>query len=284
MITAKTLTEYNSAYQRLGDKAVIGFVPTMGALHEGHLSLVKRSAEECDFTVVSVFVNPTQFNNPNDFNTYPRTLEEDCLLLERAGVDIVFAPRVVDVYPDAASGILDTRIIDLGGLDNYGEGPHRPGHFNGMAQVVTRLFDLVKPSKAYFGEKDFQQLAIVEFFTKNLLYPIEIVRCPISRSADGLALSSRNALLTPEQREAAPHIYKSISMARNLVGKGNVEEAINIITSEINKNDFLEVEYVEIINALTLQPIKEWKEADNIQLVCAVFAKPVRLIDNIKLK
>lgn len=279
MIIAKTLAEFISARQAIDSKKVIGFVPTMGALHEGHLSLIRKSVKECDVTVISVFVNPTQFNNQNDFNTYPRTLEADCSLVEGVGADIVFAPRVIDVYPTP-----DTRIFDLGGLDNYGEGPRRPGHFNGMAQVVTRLFDIVKPSKAFFGEKDFQQLAIIEYFTKNLHLPLEIVRCPIARGTDGLALSSRNKLLTPEQRSAAPHIFHSISMAQDLVGRMSVQEVIKAVTKEINKNPLLETEYVEIVNAETMAPVTEWNQASRIQLCCAVYARPVRLIDNIKLK
>ncbi len=282
MIIAKTLAEFNSAYLTLKGKKVIGLVPTMGALHEGHLSLINRAVKECDAVIVSDFVNPTQFNNKADFETYPRTLESDCAFLDSSGVDIVLAPRVIDMYPTGEG--IEKKTIDLGGLDLYGEGPRRPGHFNGMAQIVTRLFDIVKPQKSYFGEKDFQQLAIIEYFTKNLKYDIEIVRCPIARGEDGLALSSRNKLLTTEQREAAPHIYKCISQAQSLVGKVSVSDAIEIVTENINKNKFLETEYVEIINSLTLQPISEWNDAKHIQLSCAVFAKPVRLIDNIKLK
>lgn len=279
MIIAKTLAEFISARQTLGSKKIIGFVPTMGALHEGHLSLIKKSVAECDATIISDFVNPTQFNNQNDFNTYPRTLEADCAFVEPVGVDIVFAPRVIDIYPEP-----DTRIFDLGGLDGYGEGPRRPGHFNGMAQVVTRLFDIVKPSKAYFGEKDFQQLAIIEYFTRNLHLPLEIVRCPIARGKDGLALSSRNKLLTPGQREAAPHIFRSISLAQDLVEKMSVSQVISFITEEINKNPQLETEYVEIVNAATMAPVSDWNDAEHIQLCCAVYARPVRLIDNIRLK
>lgn len=279
MIVTKTLAEFNSAREALGKGKVIGFVPTMGALHEGHLSLIKKSVKECDATIISVFVNPTQFNNQNDFTTYPRTLEVDCALVEPVGVDIVFAPRVIDVYPEP-----DTRIFDLGGLDQYSEGPRRPGHFNGMAQVVTRLFDIVKPTKAFFGEKDFQQLAIIEYFTKNLQLPLQIVRCPIARGKDGLALSSRNSLLSPEQRAAAPHIFRSISKAQNLVEKMTVQQVIDEITKEINKNPLLETEYVEILNAETMAPVTDWNQAEHIQLCCAVYARPVRLIDNIKLK
>ncbi|MBO7203937.1 MAG: pantoate--beta-alanine ligase [Bacteroidales bacterium] len=281
MIVAKNLADFNAARSRFEGKT-IGFVPTMGALHEGHASLIRKAVEECDAVVVSDFVNPTQFNNQNDFNTYPRTLDQDCAFVEKLGVEIVFAPGVKDVYPEGSD--FDSKVFDLGGLDEYGEGPRRPGHFNGMAQIVTRLFDIVRPSKAYFGEKDFQQLAIIEYFTKNLNYPIEIVRCPIARAEDGLALSSRNELLTAEQRAVAPHIYKCICEAVEMVGKIPVAQAIEKITKAIDSEKLLRTEYVEIINSLTLQPINDWDEAEQIRLSCAVYADPVRLIDNIKLK
>ncbi|MBO7283444.1 MAG: pantoate--beta-alanine ligase [Bacteroidales bacterium] len=281
MIVAKNLADFNAARSRFEGKT-IGFVPTMGALHEGHASLIRKAVEECDAVVVSDFVNPTQFNNQNDFNTYPRTLNQDCAFVEKLGVEIVFAPGVKDVYPEGSD--FDSKVFDLGGLDEYGEGPRRPGHFNGMAQIVTRLFDIVRPSKAYFGEKDFQQLAIIEYFTKNLNYPIEIVRCPIARAEDGLALSSRNELLTAEQRAVAPHIYKCICEAVEMVGKIPVAQAIEKITKAIDSEKLLRTEYVEIINSLTLQPINDWDEAEQIRLSCAVYADPVRLIDNIKLK
>ncbi len=282
MIIAKTLEEFDNALGSLGKVGKLGLVPTMGALHEGHMTLIRRAVAECDAVVVSDFVNPTQFNNQNDFNTYPRTLEADCALLEPAGVNILLCPRVIDMYPEGSG--LDTRTFDLGGLDQYGEGPRRPGHFNGMAQIVTRLFDIVKPDLAYFGEKDFQQLAIIEYFVKNLNYPLTIVRCPIARAADGLALSSRNKLLTAGQRAAAPHIYAAISKAVDMVGKVSVADAIKTVTDDIDSDSHLETEYVEIINALTLEPVTDWSQAEHIQLSCAVYARPVRLIDNIKLK
>ncbi len=282
MIIAKTLAEFDAARKELSANCILGLVPTMGALHQGHLSLITRAVRECDAVVVSDFVNPTQFNNQNDFNTYPRTLEQDCAFLEGHGVSIIFAPRVIDIYP-AGKGC-DTAIFDLGGLDKYGEGPRRPGHFNGMAQVVTRLFDIVRPEKAYFGEKDFQQLAIIEYFTRHLNYNITIVRCPIARAEDGLALSSRNQLLTPQQRAAAPHIFHTISKAPGLMGKMGVPDAIKYITREIDSVSFFKTEYVEIINALTLQPVSQWEEAEHLQLSCAVYEGTVRLIDNIKIK
>lgn len=279
MIVAKSLAEFQAAYEALPNKSDIGFVPTMGALHEGHLSLIRRSVEENTSTIISIFVNPTQFNNPNDLATYPRTLEADCALVEPVGVDIVFAPQVHDIYPEP-----DQRIFNLGGLDRFGEGPRRPGHFNGVAQVVTRLFDLVRPSRSYFGEKDFQQLAILRFVTEDLQLPVEIIGCPIARAEDGLALSSRNTLLTPSQREAAPHIYRCICQARTWMHECTPAETIQRITDAIHTNPELETEYIEIFNARTLEPVENWDDAAEIQLGCAIFAHPVRLIDNIKLK
>lgn len=278
MIVAKTLAEFAQAYSNLENKADIGFVPTMGALHEGHISLVKESAKRCSHTVVSIFVNPTQFNNKQDLETYPRTLEADCKLLEECAVDIVFAPRVIDIYPQE-----DTRVFDLGGLDNYGEGPRRPGHFNGVAQVVTRLFDIVKPAYAFFGEKDFQQVAIIKYFVKDLNYPLTIVPCSIIRESDGLAKSSRNTLLTPAQRAAAPHIYKTLCKAVELKGKYSPKAVAGILAKEIDENPELETEYIEIIDADTLRPVENWNDAENLRLWCAVYARPVRLIDNIGL-
>ena len=275
-----TVAEFDAARKLLEDKTV-GFVPTMGALHEGHASLIRRAVSECGAVVVSDFVNPTQFNNKTDFETYPRRLEDDAAFIEPMGVSVLFAPTVEEMYPEGTD--YNKKVFDLGGLDRYGEGPRRPGHFNGMAQVVTRLFDIVRPDRAYFGEKDFQQLAIVEYFVKALGYNIEIVRCPIARGADGLALSSRNKLLTPGQREAAPHIYRSILKARDMVGKMPVAEAIKAVVSLIDADNRLRTEYVEIINSLTLRPVTDWNEAEHIRLTCAVYAGQVRLIDNIEL-
>ena len=280
MKVVSTVAEFNAARKLLEDTTV-GFVPTMGALHEGHASLIRRAVSECGAVVVSDFVNPTQFNNKNDFETYPRRLEDDAAFVASLGVSVLFAPAVEEMYPEGTD--YDKRVFDLGGLDMYGEGPRRPGHFNGMAQVVTRLFDIVRPDRAYFGEKDFQQLAIVEYFVKALGYNIEIVRCPIARGADGLALSSRNKLLSPEQREAAPHIYRSILKARDMVGRMPVEDAIREVVSLIDADSRLRTEYVEIINSLTLRPVTDWNEAEHLRLTCAVYAGQVRLIDNIEL-
>ena len=279
MIVAKTLEEFIQARETLECKESIGFVPTMGALHDGHISLVEHSVTRCRHTIVSIFVNPTQFNNPHDLATYPRTLEADCALLQANGVDIAFAPRVEDIYP-----VPDKRVFDLGGLDSYGEGPRRPGHFNGVAQVVTRLFDIVKPQYAFFGEKDFQQVAIIKHFVKDLGYPLEIVQCPILREEDGLAKSSRNTLLTPAQRKAAPHIYKCLQKAVEYAATMSPVQVIEAVTKDIDSNPELETEYIELVDADLLKPVSSWNDAEKIQLWCAVYARPVRLIDNIKIR
>lgn len=278
MILTQSLGEFKKAFESLPHKESIGFVPTMGALHEGHLSLVESAGKRCSHVIVSVFVNPTQFNDKEDFATYPRNLEADAALLKRVGAAILFAPRVEEIYPQE-----DKRIFDLGGLDKYGEGPRRPGHFNGVAQVVTRLFDIVQPKCAFFGEKDYQQLAIIRYLTKRLNYNVEIIGCPIIRESNGLARSSRNTLLTTRQREAAPHIYRTICKARELKQNLTPQEVIERLKKEIDSNSLLESEYIEIVDSTTLKPITQWSESENPRLWCAIYARPVRLIDNISL-
>ena len=286
MTICYTLSRFYDAISLFSNGCEVGFVPTMGALHQGHISLVNRAAADCKVVVVSIFVNPTQFNNPVDLEKYPRTIENDCEMLEKAGATIVFIPSIEEIYPKK-----DNRIFDLGGLDSNGEGPHRPGHFNGVAQVVTRLFDIVKPSYAYFGEKDFQQLAIIRYFTQKLNYPLKIVSCPTVRESDGLAMSSRNQLLTPEHRRVAPTIYKTLKKTAKLATAQNLsqicpapQELTKWVISEIDSEPLLKTEYAEIVDAFTLRPVNSWDEADEIQLCTAVFAGAVRLIDNIKLK
>ncbi|HIW10571.1 MAG TPA: pantoate--beta-alanine ligase [Candidatus Rikenella faecigallinarum] len=266
------------AAELAGFRGTVGFVPTMGALHAGHLSLVEQCRKTCDTVVVSIFVNPTQFNDPNDLKNYPRTEEADLKLLEAAGVDYVFAPSVEEVYPEP-----DTRVFDFGGLDSVMEGAHRPGHFNGVGQVVSRLFDIVKPNRAFFGEKDFQQLAIIRYMVQQLGLPIEIVGCPIVRDSDGLARSSRNMLLTPEHRQAAPHIYAVLREAVDtLRGTVTVAEAKQIIARRIDANPLLKTEYVEIAEADTLKPAETWGEKiGDLRCFVAVHAGPIRLIDNV---
>jgi pantoate--beta-alanine ligase len=228
----------------------IGLVPTMGALHNGHLSLVRRCVKENDVCIVDAFVNPTQFNNKTDYEKYPRTIEADSKLLESAGCSIAFFPTEAEIYPEK-----DTRVFNLGPLADVMEGPRRPGHFNGVAQVLTHLFDIIKPDRAYFGEKDFQQLAIVRELVKNYNIPVQIVGCPIVREADGLALSSRNMRLTAEQRQHALRISKTLFKSVELMSSKSVEEVKNWVIAEINAEPGLEVEYYEISNSLTLQPV-----------------------------
>ena len=273
----KVFTESSKLSEALKQrKGTCGFVPTMGALHEGHLSLVDRCRKECDTVVVSVFVNPTQFNDPNDLKNYPRTAEADIALLEKAGADFAFMPSVEEIYPEK-----DTRVFDFGLLDKVMEGPSRPGHFNGVAQVVSRLFDIVGCDIAYFGEKDFQQIAIIREMVRQLNYPIQIVPCPIVRNPDGLALSSRNLLLTPEHRKAAPLIYQTLSEEVGLHRTFPVEETKHRVIERINANPLLHVEYFSIVNADTLQYINDWSEAENVRGCIVVHAGAVRLIDNI---
>ncbi|NDV77685.1 pantoate--beta-alanine ligase [Dysgonomonas sp. 511] len=273
--TIKELEEQLSELRLQGKS--IGFVPTMGALHRGHLSLAEKCIAENDICVVSIFVNPTQFNNKEDLEKYPRTLERDSEYLAQAGVDIIFAPSVTEIYPEP-----DTRQFDFGQLDKVMEGKHRPGHFNGVAQVVSRLFDIVKPDKAYFGEKDFQQLAIVRAMVKQLDMPVQIVPMPIIREASGLAMSSRNERLTGEQRAVAANIYKTLLESREAMYLNQtIEDTIKEVTDTINSFDGLEVEYFEIVDGETLQTLPEWDDSDYVVGCIAVFCGDVRLIDNI---
>ncbi len=263
-------------YKKEGKK--IGFVPTMGALHEGHLSLVKESKKQSDITVVSIFVNPTQFNDPEDLKRYPRTLEKDLELLKTENCDVVFAPSVEEIYPEP-----DTRKFDFGYLETVMEGAKRPGHFNGVGQVVSRLFNIVKPHKAFFGMKDFQQIAIIRNMVHQLQYNIEIISCPIIREENGLAKSSRNMLLDEDHKKNAPHIYATLKKAKELISQKNVSEIKQWISDEINNNPYLETEYVEIVDEMTLQVTKEWEEKGNKVVCVAVYAGKIRLIDNIVL-
>jgi pantoate--beta-alanine ligase len=259
----------------------IGLVPTMGALHEGHASLVKYSVAENGITVVSVFVNPTQFNDKNDLKNYPRTLEADCELLEQCGADYVFAPSVEEMYP-----IPDNRHFEYPPVSTVMEGAHRPGHFNGVCQVVSRLFYIVKPDRSYFGEKDFQQVAVVKAMVKNLGLKVDIVECPIVRDADGLALSSRNTLLTADERAIAPNIYKYLLESVNYAKSHSVSETHDYVVDCINSIEGLDVEYYAIVNGDTLLDIREWEEASHVVGCITVYCgkTPIRLIDHIKYK
>lgn len=249
----------------------------MGALHAGHISLVERCVRENDVCVVSVFVNPTQFNDKHDLETYPRTLEADCALLEAAGCHYVFAPSVEEMYPEP-----DTRVFNLGRVAEVMEGAMRPGHFNGVAQVVSKLFYIVEPDNAYFGEKDFQQIAVIRAMVKQLNIPVKINACPIKREADGLALSSRNTRLTPELRQKAPLIAHTLKESTTFAPGKSVQEVIDFVVNTINADPDMRVEYYEIVDGNTLEAIKDWSETDYPVGCITVFCGEVRLIDNIK--
>lgn len=255
----------------------VGFVPTMGALHQGHVSLVKRSVAENDFTAVSIFVNPTQFNDKNDLKNYPRTLENDLNLLSENGCDFVFIPSVEEMYPED-----DTRQFSFGSLETVMEGKHRPGHFNGVAQIVSKLFDVVPAQRAYFGEKDFQQVAIINKLKEILQIPVEIVPCPIFREADGLAMSSRNVLLSDVQRKNAPHIYQTLLSSLEKSKSIPVDSLKKWVIEAINANPELQTEYFDIVDALTLQSVENWNQSSKIIGCIAVKVGKIRLIDNIR--
>lgn len=277
----ETITNSEELRRALGsrDRSGIGFVPTMGALHAGHRSLVERARRECATVVVSVFVNPTQFNDKADLKNYPRTPEADLRLLEEVGADYVFMPSVEEVYPEP-----DTRTFDFGMIDKVMEGATRPGHFNGVAQVVSRLFDLVKPAKAYFGEKDFQQIAVIREMVRQLRIPVEIIPCPIVRGEDGLALSSRNTLLDTDHRTAAPYIYKVLKAAVEKSHQTTPDQLAAWVTAQVESNPLLKVIYFQVVDAATMQQVRTWEESPVIQGCIAVQAGDIRLIDNIKLR
>lgn len=259
----------------------VGLVPTMGALHEGHASLVKKSVKDNDVTVVSVFVNPTQFNDPKDLSSYPRDIKADCKLLEEVGADYVFTPSVEEMYPTP-----DTRHFEFPPISTVMEGAHRPGHFNGVCQVVSRLFYITRPDKAYFGEKDWQQIAVVKAMVRSLNLNVKIVECPIIRDTDGLARSSRNALLSADEREIAPNIFKALKESIEYSKKHNINETHDYVVEKINSVNGLEVEYFEIVDGNTLQKVSDWNDSDYIVGCITVYCgkRPVRLIDHIKYK
>lgn len=257
----------------------VGLVPTMGALHAGHISLVEKACADNGAVVVSVFVNPTQFNNPDDLRTYPRTEAEDCAKLEAAGVDIAFVPSVAEVYPEP-----DIRVFDLGEVAEVMEGAMRPGHFNGVAQIVSKLFRMVEPDRAYFGEKDFQQIAVIRRMVQLEGFDIEIIDCPIKREKDGLAMSSRNVRLSPHQRQIAPNIHRIMAESLDFAQKATLVDTKKFVIDAINAYPEMEVEYYEIVDAATMQPIESWEDADGVVGCITVYLGDVRLIDNIKYK
>ena len=265
--------------QRRSEGKSIGFVPTMGALHEGHASLVRRSVAENDVTVVSIFLNPTQFNDPKDLERYPRTLEADCRLLEECGADIAFAPTVKEIYPEP-----DTRHFSYPPTDSVMEGAMRPGHFNGVCQIVSKLFTYVEPDRAYFGEKDYQQIAVIRRMVDDLGFKVEMVPCPVVRQPDGLALSSRNSLLTDDERRTAANIYRVMKESRGL--GLSVQQTHDYVVEHINAIPGLEVQYFSIVDGDTLADVASWDAAPSIVGCITVFCgeKPIRLIDHVRYK
>ena len=280
MKTIRTISELQNELSLLrAEGKSIGFVPTMGALHQGHASLIKRAVAENGAAVASVFVNPTQFNDKNDLKNYPRDLQADCRLLESLGTAIVFAPEVEEMYPEP-----DTRVFSFAPLDTVMEGTCRPGHFNGVAQIVSKLFYAVNPDRAYFGEKDFQQLAIIRRMVRDLEIKVEIIGCPIVREEDGLALSSRNMLLSSDERERALTISRTLFASTKFAAENSLSATKAFVEDAIGKTEGLELEYFQIVDGNTLQELKEWEESDYIVGCIALFCGNIRLIDNIKYK
>jgi len=278
----ETITNSEELRRALGsrDRSGIGFVPTMGALHAGHRSLVERARRECATVVVSVFVNPTQFNDKTDLKKLPPDPGSRPAPARRGRCGRMFSmPSVEEVYPEP-----DTRTFDFGMIDKVMEGATRPGHFNGVAQVVSRLFDLVKPAKAYFGEKDFQQIAVIREMVRQLRIPVEIIPCPIVRGEDGLALSSRNTLLDTDHRTAAPYIYKVLKAAVEKSHQTTPDQLAAWVTAQVESNPLLKVIYFQVVDAATMQQVRTWEESPAIQGCIAVQAGDIRLIDNIKLR
>ena len=277
--TIKALNEKLFSARNSGKS--IGLVPTMGALHAGHASLISRSVSENDITVVSDFVNPTQFNDQNDLLRYPRTFEADCQLVEAIGADYIFYPSVEEMYPEA-----DTRTFSYPPIDTVMEGPRRPGHFNGVCQIVSKLFYAVNPDRAYFGEKDFQQIAVIKAMVADLKIPVTICPCPIVREADGLALSSRNALLSADERNLAVNISKILFASKEFAHAHTVDETLAFVVDSINAHEGLEVEYYEIVDGDSLQKVSSWNDSESIVGCITVYCGqlPVRLIDNIRYK
>ena len=275
--TINQLRECLAKYREEG--RTIGLVPTMGALHEGHASLVRRSVEENDITVVSIFLKPTKFNDPKDLERYPRTLDADCRLLEACKADIAFAPSVKEIYPEP-----DTRQFSYPPTDSVMEGAMRPGHFNGVCQIVSKLFMYVEPDRAYFGEKDYQQIVVIRRMVDDLGFKLEIVPCPVVRQSDGLALSSRNALLSDEERITAANIFRVMNESRSL--GLTVQQTRDYVVDRVNSIPGLKVQYFSIVDGDSLADVTSWSDAPSIVGCITVFCgpKPIRLIDHIRYK
>ena len=278
MILCRTKTELQDTLKAQGTNPIIGFVPTMGGLHEGHLSLVRQAKRENEVVVASVFVNPIQFNNAEDLEKYPRDLERDLKMLQAVGCDIVFAPEDLEMYPETP-----TESYDFGTLETVMEGAFRPGHFNGVAVVVKRLFDLVNPTTAYFGEKDFQQLALIRALVEKENLAVEIVACPTIREHDGLAMSSRNTRLPAEDRRIAPQIQKILRDCRDLVDSFTPTQVKTYAEEQLKKIPRTKLEYFEIVNVKTLQPITAWSDCPKRVACVAIWLGDVRLIDNVRM-
>lgn len=280
MLIVQTIAELKACLNGERERGhSVGLVPTMGALHAGHASLVERSVKENDVTVVSIFLNPTQFNDKKDLERYPRTLEADCLLLEKCGAQVVFAPSVDEVYPEP-----DTRVFSYPPTDSVMEGAFRPGHFNGVCQIVSKLFDYVEPDRAYFGEKDYQQICVIRRMVEDLKMDINIVACPVIREESGLARSSRNTLLSDEERQLAAHIYRVLSESRKK--QMSVAETHDFVVCEIDAIEGLKVQYFSIVDGLTLADVSTWDDAESVVGCITVYcgAVPIRLIDHIRYK
>ena len=280
MQVINTITQLQDYLQKgRAEGKSIGLVPTMGALHEGHASLVKRSVAENDITVVSIFLNPTQFNDPKDLERYPRTLENDCAILEQCGAQIAFAPSVSEIYPEP-----DTRLFSYPPTDSVMEGARRPGHFNGVCQIVSKLFQMTDPDRAYFGEKDYQQIAVIRRMVEDQKFKVNIIPCPVIREDDGLAMSSRNTLLSQEEKEIAPNIYRILKESKTL--ELPIEETQKWVVSQINAIEGLEVEYYSIVDGDTLAEISDWSQAPSVVGCITVYCgkTPIRLIDHIRYK
>ncbi len=276
--TKNDLQGYLSKISR--QKLSIGFVPTMGALHEGHISLIKKATNKNDITVVSIFVNPTQFNNHEDLVKYPKTLKNDISLLENVHCDVLFLPSVDEIYGTDVS----SDSFNFDGLEHQMEGKFREGHFNGVATVVKTFFEIVKPNKAYFGQKDFQQLQIIKKMVENYKIPVSIKACPIYREADGLAMSSRNTRLTEEHRKAAPFIYKTLQKIKKKFDRETAKDIIDWVEKEFKKHPLLDLEYFTIADEKPLRTIHKKEANEKYRAFIAVFAGEIRLIDNLQLK
>lgn len=276
LTTSSALRDYRQTLHQT--QQTLGLIPTMGALHEGHLALIQQASQVADQAIIaSIFVNPVQFTNADDLARYPRTLDADCRLLEQAGCQAVFAPSVEEMYPEPPA-----LTLNFGELETVMEGAFRPGHFNGVGIVVAKLFNLIQPDQAYFGQKDLQQVAVVRRLINDLSFPVELIRCPTLREADGLAMSSRNRLLTPDERQQAPALFDALTMARKLLEQGkSVEQAKEAVTGYFSQRAGFRFEYIEVAHADTLRPVSALQAPGQTAICLATALGQVRLIDNV---